>query len=114
MEESNISQIINAGPVTQPPTNTYRYCSTSVLEPSKTLSLGGTRALQQPGTSDAGKISRGQTGEDFGMIQSQALMTMPSTSQETTHPNLKRKTLLMGLTEKRSSFEKKVLKNFAN
>lgn len=29
MEESNISQIINAGPVTQPPTNTYRYCSTS-------------------------------------------------------------------------------------
>ncbi|KAK4003966.1 hypothetical protein OUZ56_005711 [Daphnia magna] len=93
MEESNISQIINAGPVTQPPTNTYLYCSTS--EPSKTLSLGGTRALQQPGTSDAGEISRGQNGENFGMIQSQALMTRPSTSQETTHLNLKRKTPLM-------------------
>jgi hypothetical protein len=49
-------------------------------------------------TSGAGETSRGQNGENFGMIQSQALMATPLTSQETTNPHLKRKTPLMGKT----------------
>ncbi|EFX80202.1 hypothetical protein DAPPUDRAFT_103715 [Daphnia pulex] len=114
MEETNISQIINAGPVTQPPTITHRFRSSSVLQPSKTLSLGATRKSQQPGTSDVGETSRDENGEDFGMIQSQALMGMPSTSQETTNPHLKRKTRLISSPEKRSSFEKQVFTNLAS
>ncbi|KAK4013066.1 hypothetical protein OUZ56_025306 [Daphnia magna] len=41
-------------------------------------------------------------------------MSMPSTSQETNGAHLKRKTTLLGLPLKRLSFERQVLRHFAN
>ncbi|KZS03762.1 Uncharacterized protein APZ42_033433 [Daphnia magna] len=111
-EESGVTATINAGPLKQP-------AATTVCEPttgkkcvsncslSSQMTSYGDWSTSQPGTSGS------QNTNASSRAESQALMS-PLTSQETNGGHLKRKTTLLALPQKRLSFERQVLRHFAN
>ncbi|KAK4007366.1 hypothetical protein OUZ56_012526 [Daphnia magna] len=102
-EESGVTAAINAGLLTQPAARTV--CG-PMTESSQMTSYGD-RSTSQPGTSGS------QNANASSRAKFQALMS-PSTSQETNGAHLKRKTTLLGLHQKRLSFERQVLRHFSN
>ncbi|KAK4027321.1 hypothetical protein OUZ56_016331 [Daphnia magna] len=95
-EESGVTATINAGPLKQPAATT-----------SSQMTSYGDWSTSQPGTSGS------QNTNASSRAESQALMS-PLTSQETNGGHLKRKTTLLALPQKRLSFERQVLRHFAN